>query len=316
MQTPPRDSTLPPAQLTDLRDLLAAQGGTITSADLAGLGLGGAAVASLRRQKVLLRVGRGAFVDHDLFGQSSARERHALRTVAVARTWPTDVAVSHVSAAVLLDLPLPVVPERIHGCRTGTGQHRKNAIYTIHTGYADATATALRGVRVLEPRFVVMGVAEELGRDAGVMTADHVLHHGLASVEQLAQAAAARPNHPAHALTERVIELADGRTESPGETRSRLLLVGLGFSPVPQVEIRGADGGFIARVDFLLDGTRVVVEFDGMTKYGSHEDLVAEKKRELRLQREGYVVVRLVWADLAHPARVRSLIEAALAVGA
>lgn len=307
---------LPRPLLADLQCRLSSGHGAVTSAELTELGLGGTLTTTLVKQQILLRVGRGAFVDLAAYRQADARERHVMRAIAVAQTWPAGVVISHLSAAVILEIPLPSLPERIHGCRIATGQHRKNGIYTIHTGYAGAAATRVKGVDVLEPRFVVMGVGEELGRDAAVMAADDALHRRLVTKDELMAACDARPNHPAHALMQRAVELADGRAESPGETRSRLLLLALGFDPVPQVEIRDSRGDFIGRVDFLLEGTRVIVEFDGMTKYGSHEDLVAEKRRELRLQRAGYVVVRLVWSDLADPARVRALIDDALAAAA
>lgn len=317
MPGPTADDTLTPAQREELQRLLAAERGATTSRALAALGIGPAKRETLVRQAVLLRVGRGALVDAAAYALAPPREQHIMRAVAIARTWPAGVAISHTSAAPMLDLPLPMQPpERVHGCRMSTGQHRKNSVYTIHTGYAGATFTRLHGVDLLEPRFTVMGVAEQLGRDAAVMAADAALHRNMVTKESLTEACDARPNHPAHATLQRAIELADARTESPGETRSRLLLLGLGFMPIPQVEIRDAGGSFIGRVDFLLEGTRVIVEFDGMTKYGSHEDLVAEKRRELRLQRAGYVVVRLVWADLAHPDRVRHLLNGALAAAA
>lgn len=104
----------------------------------------------------------------------------------------------------------------------------------------------------------------------------------------------------------------DSAAESPGESRSRLLLLNLGYDPRSQVVVRDPAGNFIGRVDFLLRGTRVVVEFDGLSKYASAEELAAEKRRELRLRSAGYTVVRLLWSDLDRPARVRALVEAAL----
>ncbi|MFK5688543.1 hypothetical protein ACI3EY_02660 [Ornithinimicrobium sp. LYQ92] len=221
---------------------------------------------------------------------------------------------SHTSAALLHGLPLiRSLSDRVHGCRCATGQHRRTAIHTIHTGYADARSTLLNGVAVLEPRFVVMGVAELHGRDAGVVAADAALHRGMVSTADLVGTLDGREHHPAHALMERVTELVDARTESPGESLTRLVLAALGYVPQPQVVIRDVIGTFLGRVDFLIEGTRVIAEFDGMSKYASPEDLVAEKRRELRLRRAGYTVVRLVWADLDHPGRIRAMVEAALA---
>lgn len=303
---------MPPGQLTLLRQELAHGHGTIGQTDLKRLGLGAQVVRSLLAEGVLLRVGRGAYVDAQRFKNADLEGRHVLRTVAIARTWPRGVLVSHTSAALMLGLPLLSLPDRVHGCRRASGQHRRSTHYTIHTGYSDASSTRVNGVQVVEPRFVVMGVAELSGRDAAVVVGDATLHRELVTTSELRAAADSRLHHPVHAVFTRAVDLMDHRTESVGESRSRLLLIALGYRPTPQVVIREPGGAFIARVDFLLEGTRVVVEFDGMTKYASADDHAAEKRRELRLQREGYTVVRLVWADLEQPARVRALIEAAL----
>jgi very-short-patch-repair endonuclease len=110
-----------------------------------------------------------------------------------------------------------------------------------------------------------------------------------------------------------MLALADGRSESVGESRLRLHLAALGISVVPQVVIRDEMGDLVARVDLWVEGTGVVVEFDGRVKYaeGGADVLFAEKRREDRLRRLGYVVVRVVWADLFRPERVVAWIRQA-----
>lgn len=91
------------------------------------------------------------------------------------------------------------------------------------------------------------------------------------------------------------------------------MLVDLGLHVRSQVDIHDAQG-FVGRVDFLV-GERVIVEFDGMVKYGGADGrraLQAEKAREDRLRAAGYVVVRLVWSDLDDAERVHGLIQRAL----
>ena len=55
--------------------------------------------------------------------------------------------------------------------------------------------------------------------------------------------------------------------------------------------------------------------FDGMVKYadGSSVVLVQEKAREDRLRAQNLQVVRITWADLAHPARTAMRIREAFA---
>jgi very-short-patch-repair endonuclease len=110
-----------------------------------------------------------------------------------------------------------------------------------------------------------------------------------------------------------LLSLVDGRSESVGESRLRVHLSALGIPVVPQVVIRDGSGGVVARVDLWVEGTGVVVEFDGRVKHteGGPDALFAEKRREDRLRRLGYVVVRVTWSDLARPDRVIAWIRQA-----
>lgn len=96
----------------------------------------------------------------------------------------------------------------------------------------------------------------------------------------------------------------------------RLILVGAGYSVIPQFTVRNPMGHFIARVDFFLPDLNVVVEFDGATKYADSasgpDALFAEKRREDDIRRLGYAVVRVTWADLSDPQHIiRWIVSAA-----
>ena len=111
-----------------------------------------------------------------------------------------------------------------------------------------------------------------------------------------------------------MLRLVDGRRESVGESRCGVALAMAGIVATPQVTITDAHGGFVARVDFLVEGTRVVVEFDGKVKYAAGDPTVLwdEKRREDRLRRLGYVVVRITWAHLERPGAVAAAVRSAL----
>ena len=87
-----------------------------------------------------------------------------------------------------------------------------------------------------------------------------------------------------------------------------------GLAVAPQVRIADERGNFIARVDFLVDGTRVIIEVDGTVKYAAGDPKVLwdEKRREDRLRRLGYLVVRVTWAQLERPGAVAAAVRAAL----
>jgi len=100
-----------------------------------------------------------------------------------------------------------------------------------------------------------------------------------------------------------------------GESRCGVALAIAGIDVTPQVAIRDEHGDLVGRVDFLVTGTKVVVEFDGKVKYasGDRQVLWDEKRREDRLRALGYTVVRLTWADLERPGAVAAAVQRALA---
>lgn len=117
------------------------------------------------------------------------------------------------------------------------------------------------------------------------------------------------------------MELADGRAESPLETRGRLRIVGAGL-PMPelQVEIR-SEARLVAVVDAWFEGPAVAVEFDGRIKYtdpcrdrSPERVLWEEKRREDELRSLDIRVVRIADADLdARWLRVESRLRQVLA---
>ena len=107
------------------------------------------------------------------------------------------------------------------------------------------------------------------------------------------------------------IGLADGRAESPMETRLRLLLRTHGL-PMPELQtpLYDSAGMFIARPDLYYPRNRLVIEYDGTTH---RMTLAADNRRQNRLIEAGYRVLRVTAADLLHtPASVVGQVERAL----
>ena len=90
----------------------------------------------------------------------------------------------------------------------------------------------------------------------------------------------------------RVVALADGRAESPQESRLRVALV-LGGLPTPDVqwEIHDADG-FVARVDLGYPQWRIALEYDGVWHAGAAQ-LPRDRQRLNRLQLAGWLVIHV-----------------------
>ncbi|MBM6402863.1 type IV toxin-antitoxin system AbiEi family antitoxin domain-containing protein [Phycicoccus sp. CSK15P-2] len=157
-------------------------------------------------------------------------------------------------------------------------------------------------------------LALDYGIVAGVVSADRALHDGAVTPEQLGTAVQRVAAWPLGSRAVAMREHSDGRRESVGESRCGVGLALAGIDATPQVEIHAHGGRLVARVDFLVDGTNVVVEFDGRVKYadGDPEVLWREKRREDELRGLGYVVVRVTWADLERPGALVAKVRAAL----
>jgi len=149
-----------------------------------------------------------------------------------------------------------------------------------------------------------------------VVAADAALAGGRTTPDELLLWLGRLSRSPMLSSARHVVALADARSESPGESRTRVILHGLGIRDLkPQVVIRDGAGRVVARVDFLLGSSPVVIEFDGLVKYDGvtgKRALVDEKAREDRLRALGYEIVRLTWADLAKPGRVKAMVLAAV----
>jgi hypothetical protein len=172
------------------------------------------------------------------------------------------------------------------------------------------------GVRLTSGARSVVEAIRYTSYPVAVSVVDAALRQEVATAGQMSAVLEIFAKRTGTRAAARAVQFGDGRSESVGESRLRVLLADLGLpEPILQPEIRDAVGRLVARVDFLLARWGVIIEFDGVLKYaGSGADaLVAEKVREDRLRDLGYEVVRVTWADLASPleliARVRRAID-------
>lgn len=183
--------------------------------------------------------------------------------------------------------------------------------------------TEVDGFPVTSVTRAVVDVARSQSFADGAVVADAALAQG-ASVADLVQTAEAGGHRPGGRRARHVANLADGQSESPGESRSRAVLHLVGVPPPElQTEITDRHGCFVARPDFVWSQFRTVGEFDGQIKYGRtlnpgqelEEVLFAEKQREDRLRDCGWQVVRWVWSDLFYPGRIAERLQRAFARG-
>ncbi|MBB4137162.1 type IV toxin-antitoxin system AbiEi family antitoxin domain-containing protein [Gordonia humi] len=250
-------------------------------------------------------VARGRYVPTPVTHNDDADDvLYRARCVAAA-TGPGRPVLSHDSAAAVHGLRL-LGPDRgrVHVTtgRESGGSRRSRRI--IHAGLLPSDdVVEIGGVLVTSLARTAVDVALAAGTFAQALTA----FDGIVADHEVREQAARLLSAPRHgiALVRRAHALADGRSESPGESWSRAQMIEARLPVMDlQVEYRLGSGGR-AFCDFSLDDV-FVGEFDGLVKYrrGMRRDedpesiVIREKIREDELRDLGLDVGRWIWADL------------------
>ncbi|MEU8225110.1 type IV toxin-antitoxin system AbiEi family antitoxin domain-containing protein [Kribbella sp. NPDC048915] len=227
------------------------------------------------------------------------------------------VAVSHQSALALHGVPVWGADlAEVHLTRLDSHRGGRIAGVRHHRGrISDVDLTTVDGLPLTTVPRALFEMACTSSFEAAVVSADAVRRHHPNVADELQRLRDVTEFWPGSATARAALDFSNPLAESVGESRFRVLLHTYGMpSPVLQVVFTDADG-FVARVDFYFPECRTVAEFDGLVKYdsGARETLIQEKLREDRLRDLGLQVIRIRWAELAHPERLIARLHAAFA---
>ena len=292
--------------------------------NLRAAGYGEDDVRRLVRSGVLVPVRRGAYVERERAPDDGAA-RHALLLRAGLAELGAGAVASHVSAAVLHGLPTWGLPlDRAHVTFDRPSGGRLDARVHVHTApLHGGDVVMVDGMPATSVARTVVDVARRMPFETAVAVADAALRSaGKSEVDiaachaQLRAATGRAKGWPGVPAARQVLAFADGRSESVGESRSRVAIARAGLlTPALQLPVRL--GGATAYCDFGWPAQRTVGEFDGKVKYGRllrpgqepGDAVYAEKLREDAIRAEDWEVVRWAWADLrnfaATAARIR-----------
>jgi hypothetical protein len=211
------------------------------TADLRAAGYDRDELRRMVRSGALVAVRRGAYVTAE---PDDADARYLLAVRATVLALAKGAVVSHVSAAALHGLPLwglrrtrvHVTYARDNGGRCGTHVH-------VHTApLAADEIVVMDGLAATCLARTAVDIARTASFAAAVAVVDAALHAGLdaAALGVALDRARGWPGVPA---ARRVIAFADGRSESVGESRSRVAIAAAGLPP-PELQwpVRLADG--------------------------------------------------------------------------
>lgn len=287
--------------------------GVFLRSELLDLGYDDKMIRMAVRRRQWVRVRHGAYCFHDTWATSNAVDRHWTRARAVMRVLGGRAALSHVSSLVAQGVPVWGADlSTVHVTRLDGGAGRREGDVVHHRGrLADHELLERSGVLVTAPGRAVLEAGTVLSVQSGLVSADAALHQQLVSADGLAAGYAAFSHWPGAQNLQLVLRLADGRSASPGESRSRYLIWSQGLpAPELQYDVYDGDGVLVGTSDFAWPRHGLLGEFDGRVKYGRlllpgqdpGDAVFAEKRREDRMREvTGWPMIRFVWDDLGQP---------------
>ena len=254
-----------------------------------------------------VRIRRGIYVTTDALASiEEGGRRHQVDCLSVLLELQRRTAViSHESAARLWGFPvgrhLPG-PVRL----TDPTLSRRGRGYTVTQAPLRAGEVAKSGaLRLTAAARTLLDCARHWDLEDAVVALDAALLTERVSPHQLREGVAALRGWPSVRKAARAVSLADGRSESPLETRGRLRIIGAGLpTPELQVEIR-TSGRLVGVADAWFHDAAVAVEFDGRVKYtdpwrgrSPEQVLWEEKRREDEMRSLDIRFVRIADRDL------------------
>lgn len=281
----------------------------------------------LVRAGILVRIRHGAYTFVDVWSAADEVARHRLRAHAVLRSHDSRIALSHTSAAVEHGLRL-YKPDlrRIHVTTLGKPIARTTKDVVYHQGRcADEELTLVGSQLVVAPVRAALEAASITHSAGGQVLLDSVIHLELGTLEEIHARFKRFSGWPNSRKLQVTVRLVREGAQSVGETLGRRLMWTQHLpEPRLQFEVRDAWGNLIGITDFAWPEHGVLGEFDGMTKYGRlrrdgetpGQAVEREKIREDALRAEtGWLMVRLIWAELFEPTRTAAKIRRQLARG-
>ncbi|MBA3527735.1 MAG: hypothetical protein H0T91_00155, partial [Propionibacteriaceae bacterium] len=192
-------------------------------------------MARTSRAGQLQRIRRGAYVAPST-QPPEARDVHRRLIEATVKQGSTEAVVSHMSAAVLHGLPIWTDSlSRVHVTRDrGHGGKVRRYVHLHATPLAEDELTEIDGLRVTTMARTVVDLGRSLTQLRSVPIGDAALAQGL-SIDELERAVARAAGRSGIGAARRMAAFCDGRSESVGESTSRVVFSQVGI-PAPSLQ--------------------------------------------------------------------------------
>jgi hypothetical protein len=295
-----------------LRQLAATQDGTVTLAQARAAGL---TFEDVQRH---CRAGRWrplARAVYRIDGVAAPARRARIRAT-VTSFGPRAFAVLDTAAELLGIAGLPQ-RDHIHVSLPGVAARARrstDAAVSVHQLVVrERQVGSVDGIPCTSPARTVADLILRQNRLTAVSLLDSALNRGLVAVDDLADISAMLRGRRSAVDARRWLAQADGRAQSPLETRVRLRCQDGRVPPdVLQHVVRDGGGHLLGIADFAWLGARLIGEADGR---GPHDEVTAvyrDRRRQNQFAAHGWKTVRFTWADTMDPGYIPYIVRTAM----
>ena len=182
----------------------------------------------------------------------------------------------------------------------GTERHQVPGIALHFWPLSPDEVMELGGLRVTTATRTLADLALHVPRNCAVSAMDSALHQNLVTPDELQLAKALTRGRPLCRKADEWWDLADGRSESPLETWSRLDCIDGGVAPDDlQWNVLAHDGRFLGRADMAWKKRRraLVAEADGAGPHSQPDALFEDRRRANDFVAANVDIVRFTWRD-------------------
>jgi hypothetical protein len=305
----------------NLGQIIQVSGGIFSRAQALDCGETDRTLAAAVRDGVLVRLRRGFYTPADIYTSADPSAKHVLYARAALASQRGRVALTGVSAAALHRFDIyDTSLDTVHLVRLDNGATRTEAGIVHHGTRRDIEEEigSYEGILASVPARAIWEVACRSSLEGGVVTADSALRRS----PELKESLDALHDHfalfPGSTKARTAVRLADGRSDSPGESVTRVQFYRYGIPmPEPQYQVFGSRGQLIGISDFYWEDFRHLGEFDGKIKYqkllrageSPSDCVIREKRREDAMRAGSRGMTRFVWSDVMRPRARRTMTE-------
>ncbi|MEG3632991.1 type IV toxin-antitoxin system AbiEi family antitoxin domain-containing protein [Micromonospora palythoicola] len=292
----------------------AGQGGVVTAAQALAAGYTRDQIRHLVRSGRWARVARGRFLPDPAL--DVLRHRRARIGAAVDSLGPGAVAVLGTAAELHGVAGLRPTAEIHVSVPPGSPRPQRRSdpglvVHQLTLGSADVDVVA--GIPVTTAVRTVADVILRVGRYPAVCVLDSALNRQLVTEADFAAIPALIAGRRGAVAARKRLAEADGRAQSPLETRTRLRCVDGGVPPdVLQVEVRDHDGYLLGIGDLGWREPRVIAEADGAAPHRTPQAVYEDRLRQNRLINAGWKILRFTWSDTLRPDYIPATVRRAL----